>query len=193
MPSERADYEVIELGAGKGDRPVNDVHDDDRPLVRVAEPDHRGDSLARGAPLAAATVVPWLLLTRQLCRAHLLQLLLRAVAVIGLVLAEELRDHFRIAVETARLIVRALVVIEPEPCHAVENHAYGFIGRSLAIGVLDPQNELATHAPRVQPAEKRGTHAADVQQAGGARGESGADAHGRWFWIRTRRHTGPAR
>ena len=161
-------------------------------MVRVAEPDDRGDAVARGGALAAPTVVSRLLLARELRRAHLLELLLGAVAVIRLVFAEELRDHFRVAVEPARLVIRTLVVIEPEPGHAVEDHADGFIRRALAIGVLDPQDELAAQAARVQPAEKRGTHAADVQQTGRARGESGTHAHGRFATANAPAH-GPAR
>ena len=88
---------------------------------------------------------------------------------------EHLGDHFLVAVETLRLVVRPVVVLEPEPLHALEDHLHGLGRGALEVGVLDAQDELAAHAPGIQPAEQRRAHAADVQQAGGAGSETGDD------------------
>ena len=48
---------------------------------------------------------------------------------------------------------------------------------SLDVGVLDAQHEDAAVAPRVEPVEKGGTGAADVQIAGGRRGKPDARDH----------------
>ena len=63
------------------------------------------------------------------------------------------RNDLAIAVETLRLEVRALVGIEAEPRHAVEDHTHRLFRGALAVGVLDAQDELAARAARVQPAE----------------------------------------
>ena len=186
------DDQVVELGTREGDGPVDDVVDDHGALVRVAEAHDRIDACARRATVTAATVVPGLLLARELRRAHFLELLLRAITVISLALAEEPADDFGVSIEAPGLVERSLVVIEAQPLHAVEDHLHGFLRRTLSVGVLDAQDEHAAVAPRVQPAEKRRAHAADVQQAGGARGKAGAHGHER-FWMRTRRLIGPAR
>jgi hypothetical protein len=53
--------------------------------------------------------------------AHLLELLARAVAVVGLALLEESRDDFAVAVEALGLVVRPLVVVELQPGDTVED------------------------------------------------------------------------
>ena len=52
------------------------------------------------------------------------------------------------------------------------------IGAALAVGVLDAQQELAAVVAGEQVVEQRGAGAADVQQAGRAGGEAGANGHG---------------
>ena len=59
----------------------------------------------------------------------------------------------------------------------VEDRLHRRLGRALAVGVLDAQDELAAVLARVGPGEQRGARAADVQIAGGAGGEAGADFH----------------
>ena len=128
--------------------------------------------------IAAAPVIARLFLARELGIAHLLELFLRAVAVVGLALGEPLPDDFAVSRVTFALVERPLIGIEAEPLHAVQDHLHGFRRRTLAIGVLDAQDERAAVAARVQPAEERGAHAADVQQSGRARREAGAYGHG---------------
>jgi hypothetical protein len=47
----------------------------------------------------------------------------------------------------------------------------------LLICIIDPKNELAAVVPRPEPVEQCGPNPADVQIAGGARGETSAYAH----------------
>src|SRR5206468_2343310 len=87
-------------------------------------------------------------------------------------------EYLSVTIEAPALIVRALVGIEPEPRHAIDDHAHRLVRRALAVRVLDAQNELAAVAPRVQPAEERRAHAADVQQSRGAGRKARYDGHG---------------
>ena len=52
-----------------------------------------------------------------------------------------------------------------------------FLGRSLSIGILDAQDELPVMVPGIEPAKQRGAHAAEMENAGGAGGETGAYSH----------------
>src|SRR5690606_12327343 len=85
---------------------------------------------------------------------------------------------FAVTVEAMGLVDRALVVIETEPLHRLQDRVDRRLGAALAVGILDPQDELAATATRLQPAVQRGARAADVQVTGGAGGEAGAAGHG---------------
>ena len=171
------DDEIVELGVLERDGAVHEIFDHDRAVQRILEAHHRLHAGTRLGAIAADAGIARLFLARGLLRAHLLQLLLGAVAVIRGAGREHLRDHFAIAIEALRLVVRAFVRVEPQPLHALEDDAHGLVGGALAVRVLDTQNELAAVAARIQPAEKRRAHATDVQQAGGARGEAGYYRH----------------
>jgi len=72
---------------------------------------------------------------------------------------------------------RALVVIETGPLETVEDLLNGFIGRALEIGILDAQNECSRVPPRIKPAKKRGSQAADMQKTGWAGCKTRTRAH----------------
>ena len=97
---------------------------------------------------------------------------------VGLALAQELLDDLAVPLHPLRLVERTLVVIEAQPLHALEDRVDGLGGGALAVGVLDAQDERAAVTARVQPAEQGRADPADVQHAGGAGGEAGADGHG---------------
>src|SRR5262249_61925699 len=105
----------------------------------------------RGAP-AADPRIARLLLAGQLLLAQRLELLLGAVAAIGGARLQHALQNLAIAIEAPCLEVWSLIGIQPEPLHPLEDHAYGFIRRALAVGVFDAQDEFAAHATRVQPA-----------------------------------------
>ena len=52
------------------------------------------------------------------------------------------------------------------------------LGRALAVGVLDAQQQLAAGAARIEPVEQRRARSADMQEAGRRRGEAGDDGLG---------------
>src|SRR5215471_8902652 len=64
---------------------------------------------------------------------------------------------------------------QPEPGQPVDNGVDGGCGRTLTVGVLDPQEHLAAVPARIEPVEKRRTAAADVQKAGGRGRKTGND------------------
>jgi hypothetical protein len=66
---------------------------------------------------------------------------------------------------------------EPEPLHALEDRLHGGVGRALAVGVLDAQQEAPRVLPGEQVREQRGAGAADVQEARGAGGKAGDHRH----------------
>ena len=148
------------------------------PSVGIPEAHDRRHALERLAAIAAAAVVARLLLGGELGVAHLLQLFLRAIAVICLALSEPLLDDLAISRIALALVERPFVGIQAEPLHAVQDHLHGLGRRSFAIRVLHAQDESAAVAARVEPAEERRAHAADVQETGRARGKAGADGHG---------------
>ena len=77
-----------------------------------------------------------------------------------------------------RLVDLGCVPIQAEPIQTVQDRILERIGRPRAVGVLHPQQELAAVVAGEQIVEERRAGPADVQQAGGRRGEAGPDGHG---------------
>ena len=71
-------------------------------------------------------------------------------------------------------MVGALVPVEAEPAHALQNAVDHLCGRALEVGVLNAQDERAAVMAGEQPVEQRGAGAADVQIAGGRGRETDA-------------------
>ena len=176
------DDEVVQLVAGEDDPALDEVVEHHLAVLRVPEPHHglhacgrRRQHLARlGAP---AAVVARLFLARLLLGAHRIKLFLARVTVGGRAGREHLLDHLGVAVETLGLIDLREVAREPEPLHALEDRIHRRLGAALAIGVLDAQQVLAAEALGIQIRKQRRACAADVQEAGGRRGEAGDDGH----------------
>ena len=83
------------------------------------------------------------------------------------------------ALGARELADRLAVPVEAEPRQPVEDRVDRGLGRALAVGVLDAQQELAAGVAGVEPVEQRGARAADVQEAGRRGGEAGDDlGHG---------------
>src|SRR5439155_12108427 len=74
---------------------------------------------------------------------------------------------YRLAVTRLSLAlrVRPLVPVELEPAQRVEDLLDVLGCRALAVGVLDPQHELALLPPREEPVVQRRARATDVQLA----------------------------
>src|SRR5690606_23886917 len=71
-----------------------------------------------------------------------------------------------VALETVRLMIGALVPVEPQPPQAVEDRGGHLVAGALPVGVLDAQDEYATVPSRVQPVEERSPRPAHVQITG---------------------------
>src|SRR5690606_4832007 len=87
-----------------------------------------------------------------------------------------------IAVEAMGLIDGALVVVQAQPVHGLEDRIDRGLRAALTVGVLDAQHELSAAMARLQPAVQRGACTADVQVAGGTGGETCAAGHGGLAW-----------
>ena len=80
------------------------------------------------------------------------------------------KDH-QLDLETGERLAAELDVDLPE----INVDDFRRVGGALAVGVLDPQDELAAVLAGVRPAEQRRTGPAHVQVAGRARREAGSN------------------
>ena len=110
-------------------------------------------------------------------------LLVRREGLVGMPRGQQLGGHVAVDVVALRLPVglvraahlRALVPVQAEPAHAVEQVPVGLLGVPGRVGVLDAEHELPAGVPRVRPVEQRRPHQADVHHARRRRAEPGAD------------------
>ena len=97
---------------------------------------------------------------------------------VGRAVGQHLRDHFTIAIHALHLIVRAVVVVQIQPCHRIQNFRHVFRCGALYVRILDAQDKSAAEMARQCPAVQCGTRTADVQGTGWAGGKSGANGAG---------------
>src|SRR5690625_754320 len=90
---------------------------------------------------------------------------------------EQLSDDLAIALKTFGLVVRTLVVVQPEPLHTVQNRLHRLRRGAIAVGILDAQHEAAAVATRVKPGEQCGTSPADMEVTSGTGSETSLDLH----------------
>ena len=157
------DDEVVKFAVLELDMALDRVVEGHRAGHRVLEADDVG--LVGGVLLvavAAVAVVAGLLPALHLVLAQLFKALLGAPALVGLALVEELPYHLAVAVEALGLVVGALVPVELEPLHGLDDRVDGRLGRALAVRVLDAQHELAAAVAGVEPREQRRPGAAHV-------------------------------
>src|SRR5690606_31180445 len=95
-------------------------------------------------PRAAAAVVAGLLPARLRGGTHRLDLLLRAVAAVCGALGKHPLYDLGIAWKALRLVDGRLVRVEAEPREPVEDRVDRSLRRTLAVGVLDAQDVLAS-------------------------------------------------
>src|SRR5207244_13324353 len=165
------------------DRPVEEILDHGFALARDLEAQRAPGQAA----LAAATGVPEGLPPPLRRLALRLELLGRALAVIGMPARQQALGMGVVDVQTLGLPVapgrRALVPVEPEPAHRVQDRLDRLVRRPGAIGVLDPEHEHAAMVAREEPVEERRTGAADVEMTGRARREANADGVGHRQYV----------
>jgi hypothetical protein len=102
------------------------------------------------------------------------QLFLGAEAPIRLVPRQHRLGIGPVAVAVTALEEGPLVVGNPQPGEAVENHLGVRLGAPLLVGVLDPQDEGPAGVLGEQPVEQRRAGAADMEVAGWGWGEADA-------------------
>ena len=128
------DDEVVVAAVGEGDRAADQVLDDRLALVGHPQADRRPrvvDRLAAVAAVGAVLGLPGLDLLGG-----------RRVAVGGAGL-EQPRERGLVALAARDLGDRPLVPVELQPAQRVEDLLDVLLGRALAVGVLDPQHQLA--------------------------------------------------
>ena len=111
--------------------------------------------------------------------AHCFQFFFAAIAVVGVACIQQLLDEGLVTREVFGLVhdVVAVVGVQADPVHALQDDVHGFLGGAFQIGVFDAQQEFAAVVLGKRPGIQRGAHAADVQVARGAGGETGFNGH----------------
>src|SRR6266850_6993668 len=79
-----------------------------------------------------------------------------------------------IGLEISR-VGRTLIPFHAEPFQIGENLVERFVGRALAIGIVDAQDELAARMTRIEIREKARADVADMQRAGRTWRETSTD------------------
>ena len=152
------------------------------PHVGLAGLDARGR--LGGVEVAAGAVVARVAALVLLGRGALgVQLLLRAEAGVDAPALAQALERLGVRVRALGLEVGAclpahlgaLVPVEPEPFHGVQDDLHVLLGGALRVGVLDAQDEVASHGARERPVVDGRAGAAHVQAAG--RGRREAHAH----------------
>ncbi len=180
------DDEVLHVLGAERDVAAHEVGE--RPVVRGhLEPDHRlaplglEGHLLLGRQVAVQPVVaarpplgPGLLAT-------LLELVGRVVGLVGEAGVQQPLGDVGVDVHPLGLPVRpvrpadlgALVPVEAEPVHDVDEELVRLLAVAGGVGVLDAEDEPSAVVPGERPAEQRGARHADVRIAGGRRAEPG--------------------
>ena len=160
-------HEIVQILVGEDDLALHLIVDDCFALLARAETDHgldAGGRLGRIA-VAPATVVTHGLALEAGLLAHLLQLSHAGVTAVGAARAKQLLGDLAMALGALKLAYRLAVPIESEPFQPIKNRVHRGLGRSLAIGVLDAEQERAAEALGVEPVEQSRARASDMQEA----------------------------
>ena len=88
---------------------------------------------------------------------------------------KHLMRHLGMTVAARELADRFAIPVKAKPGQPAQDGRRRFGGGPFAVGVFDPQQELATAPPGIKPVEQGGPPAADVQIARRGRGEAGDD------------------
>ncbi len=184
------DAVVRDVLRGEGQLAADQVREGDR-LVGHPEADDRLPALGLVlldpgvAQLAAVAVVAGGLAGGAGGLAAGVELVLGAVAAVGVAGVEQLLRDVLVQVHALRLTVRrvraadlgALVPVEAQPAHRVEQLGVRLLGVAGRVGVLDAEDQSALVVLGERPVEQGGAHQAHVRVTGGRRTET--DAYGR--------------
>src|SRR5205823_14752408 len=78
---------------------------------------------------------------------------------------------------------RSLVPVQLQPAQGVEDRVEVVVGGARLVGVLDAEDEPPPVVARVEPVEKRGALAADVEVTGRAGREAHANLLAHWGHV----------
>ena len=101
----------------------------------------------------------------------------REVAAIGFAGGEHGVRDLRMAGGAGGLEDGLFIAVEAEPVQPVQDGLGGGVGAAGAVGVFHAEQEGAAVVAGEEVVEQRGAGAADMQHAGGGRGETGANGH----------------
>jgi len=148
--------------------------------LRRLEADGRLDAIRGGRGVAVtphAVIEPGAAFGARLV-AHRRQLLRRRIAVVSPAGGEQALGDLAMAGGAAELVDDVAVPIELQPLQAVQDGVDRLLGRTLAVGVLDPEQHLAAELFGIEPVEQRGAGTPDMEEAGRRGGEAGNDGIG---------------
>ena len=160
---------VVELGCRHPNLALDEIANDRLALERCFEAQHGIDAQRcfRRIAVAPATIVEHRPAGGLGLRTHGLELVRRAPAAIGLSFGEKPLGGGAMPIQSRRLVDGLRIGNEPQPIQTFENRSDGTFGRAPAIGIFDPQQELATVVPSEQPVEECGARSTDMQIACG--------------------------
>ena len=175
------DDQVVDLGVGDSDLALDEVVDEGFAVAGGAEAD---DGLDAGGGFGRVAVAPGAVVAGGAAfggglLAHLAEFFGGAVAIVGAATGEHLVGDLGVARLAGGLEDGGLVGGEVEPGKAAEDGLGVGLGAAFAVGVLDAEEVFAAVVAGEEVVEEGGAGTADVEQAGGAGGEAGADGrHG---------------
>ena len=79
---------------------------------------------------------------------------------------------------TTRALPVPLVPVDAEPGEVLLDQGREGLGRALGIGIVEAQDQPAAMVPGEEPVDEGGPGIAEVEPAGGARGEAENGGHG---------------
>jgi hypothetical protein len=145
--------QVVELRIVENHGAPDLVFDNDIACVWVPKTNDRIYTLARLLSITATPVVPDLRTTSQLPGTKFIKLSFRAIAAICFVFFEPLLNYSKVSLKSPGLKKRTFVGIQSQPVQSIEYRLDVFVGRSLAISVLDTQDEGPLVMSRIKPTE----------------------------------------
>ena len=161
--------EIIKLGVLDGDLALHDVGDGGRARLRRLDAHDIGGV---SGPCIRPGIAPFGNDTERAlfslrCGAARGQLVLGQVAAIGMARFKQLMRDGGVSFRAGKLEHRRLVAIKAQPRQSIENRVNGRFGRTLTVGILNPQQITAAMMAREKPVEQRGARAANMQIARG--------------------------
>ncbi len=162
-------HHVVELGVFETHIAQHDIVHDGLAFLPGLQPHHKGFALLLGAggAIAPAPVIAHRQALGLLLLAHRREFFGARIAAIGFAFGQQLFGHLAVAARAGKLIDHLAVPVQPHPGHTVQNGFHRFRRGTLAVGILDAQQEGAAGVAGIEPVEQSGAGAADMQHACG--------------------------